>query len=72
MTAKVIGSKVLDSRLSVKELLSTNNPFFNERMKGIVNKNFENIEQTRILEKKNEPTPNLYYFNANLYNSSMR
>ena len=43
MTAKALGSKVFEDRNSLKELMSANNPLFNERIKRIVNKNFERI-----------------------------
>lgn len=71
MTAKALGSRIFEDRTSLKELMSNNNPLFNERMKHILNKNFESIRQAGIFEKRNSPTPNLFYFNASLYNSNL-
>ena len=72
MSAKALGSKIFEDRSSLKQLMSTNNPQFNQRMKRIVDKNFEAIRQTGIFERRSHPTPNLFYFNAHLYNSSLR
>lgn len=70
MNAKALGSKVFEDRSSIKQLMSINNPYFNERMKQIVNKNFVEIKRAGIFEKRNLPTSNLFYFHANLYDSS--
>jgi len=72
MTAKALGSKIFEDRNSLKELMSANNPLFNERMKQIVNKNFERIRELGIFQRRNEPTPNLFFFNAALYQSNQR
>jgi len=72
MSTKALGSKIFEDRNSLKQLMSTNNPLFNERMKCIVNKDFEGVRQAGVFERRNEPTPNLFYFNAELYNSNLR
>ena len=72
MTAKALGSKIFEDRNSLKELMSANNPLFNERMKRIVNKNFERIRELGIFQRRNEPTLNLFFFNAALYQSNQR
>ena len=72
MTAKAFGSKIIDSHTSYREFLATNNPPFNEKMKRIVKKNFKTIKEAGIFEKRNAPTPNLFYFLANRYNSNLR
>ncbi len=64
MSAKALGSKVFEDRISVKQLIEANNPLFNERMKRIVNKNFVAIKELGVFERKNTPTPNLFYFSA--------
>lgn len=64
MTAKALGSKVFEDRSSVQQLMAANNPLFNERMKRIVNKNFVAIKESGVFERRNIPTPNLFYFTA--------
>jgi hypothetical protein len=41
-------------------------------MKLIVNKNFDEIKEVGIFEKRNIPTSNLFFFNANLFDSSRK
>lgn len=41
MNTKALGLKVFEDRNSLKTLMSSNNPYFKERIKHIVNKNFK-------------------------------
>jgi hypothetical protein len=72
MNTKALGLKVFEDRNSLKTLMSTNNPYFNERMKQIVNKSFKEIKEVGIFEKRNVPTSNLFFFHANLFDSSQK
>ncbi len=72
MSAKALGSKVFEDRHSLKQLMSSNNPYFNERMQHIVCKSFAALRKTGVFERRNHPSPNLFFFNANLYDSSLR
>ncbi len=48
MTAKPLGSKIMDSHTSYREFLGANSPIYNERMKRIVKKDFTDIKKTGI------------------------
>jgi len=41
-------------------------------MKQIVNKNFKEIREVGIFEKRNNPTSNLFFFHATLFDSSRK
>ena len=72
VSAKSFGSKLIDSHQSYKTFLTNNNPVFNQRMAKIMNKNYTTVEMLHVFEHKNEPTPNLFYFYAQRYNSHLR
>lgn len=72
MSAKPFGSKLIDTHVSYKTFLTNNNPVFNQRMKRILNHNYQHIADRHIFEKANQPTPHLFYFYASQYDSHQR
>jgi hypothetical protein len=64
MDAKPFGSKLIDTHVSYKQLLTNNNPSFNQKMKKILNRNYDRIEQLQIFELTQQLIPNAFHFHA--------
>lgn len=68
-TTKAPGSQILDDRASLQAYVVNNNALFNKKITAIADKNFTKIKQLGIFEHTNDPTPHVFYFHANKYQS---
>lgn len=60
---------MLQDRASIKEFVAANNPAFNQRIERVFKKQLDPIKESGVFQLAQKPTPNIFFFRADLYTS---